>query len=157
MRRKENPLIGRACARCGAGFKFRLSLYRKERQFCSRACANAVFRGKNRKIPDATVLAHLYVVKNMSLTQIGAVYKVSHKQVSAALERLGIKRRKHTVAVQCIVSGCTASAVKILNKTNGSRYGTRCHWHLKLHRAKLSREYRRRVKGIPRERWRHAA
>ena len=129
--------------------------FRNPRHFCGRACHLADQRDRRRKLPfNVMIVVDLYLNKNRSTAQIAEIYGCNHKQVRALLLRQGVKLRRKTSTKTCIVSGCNRPAAKILHRGNNSLYGTRCWWHRKLHRAKVHRDYQRRRRGTPPEKWR---
>lgn len=123
------------------------------RRFCSRTCQTEPARSRQRKLPEAHVVAELYWTDRLSLTDIARRYGCTPSTVSKFMKSRNIKRRPavKTGATACIE--CGRPAVKT-TRSNGSRYGARCEFHRLVYVAKLSRDYYRKRNAVPRERWR---
>jgi hypothetical protein len=93
------------------------------------------------KVPaDFDLLYDLYVVKNLTTTEIAAMFDTTHCSVRHRLLDVGILARKVGISryTICIEEGCDKPIYRILHKTNGSWYGKRCFEHHKQHRHRVS-------------------
>lgn len=99
---------------------------------------------RGRVIPrDKHLLETLYWTENRSLTEVAALFDVTHKSVSRVFHILGIAVRPRRTKGQsrwrhCVE--CGASVVKVWHATNGSHYGKRCREHQAAHKHRLMRE-----------------
>ena len=139
------------CRYCGITFLTN----RTTRQYCSLRCHLARQCAKHRKLPAASALIKEYLVQLLSTVKIARKYKVTPKTVRSALMRAGVQLRRcgPTTTASCVEKGCGNPIQKIKHPINGSIYGRRCKRHWKLHRARLGRVYRRKVLGVPKDRW----
>jgi hypothetical protein len=144
------------CKACGAKFKWLSSNPNAKREFCSRRCNLKEHRERRRKLPDGEKLRELYVKQGLSTPEIARMYNASDpKTVREALIKAGVKLRGPgpRKRLTCAETGCNNPVQRILHKGNGSLYGTLCKMHRILQRRELGREYTRRMKKIPPERW----
>lgn len=128
---------------CGKTFRFRIRPKTdpvKRGHYCEQAHAIKHVSWQRRKVPaDHDLLYDLYVVKNMTTTEIGKMFDVNHHAVRHRLLDVGLRPRKVGISryTICIEEGCGKPIHRILHKTNGSWYGRRCFDHWVAHRKKV--------------------
>jgi len=126
------------------------------RRFCSGRCHLESQRDKRRKLPINPLIVIRLYRSGLSTTELSQQFGVAPRDISKYLKKHGEPRRKkgRQGATTCKIADCGKPPHKIRHAGNGSRYGTLCRWHWRLHRASLSRVYGRKIRDIPPERWR---
>lgn len=101
---------------------------------------------------DNVEIRRLYTVEGLSLTDIAERFGCSHSSIGRRLAAMGIERRpfRRPAATHCF---CGKPAFKAPND-RGIEAGTRCKLHWRLARAEACRNFVRRRRQIPPERWR---
>lgn len=137
------------CTVCGCLFYYRCSPGRtKQRVACSPACARCLAQRARQILPTDGSVERRYVLRHWSTPKLAKYYGVADpKVVRDHLVKRGVKLRRHTVPVKCVLNYCHEPAFKIRHAGNGCRYGRLCRQHWKKHRAWLSRVYKRKVRG----------
>jgi hypothetical protein len=134
---------------CGKEFVFRVrpkTEADRGRYCCQRHAIKHVSIQRIQIPADFDLLYDLYVVKNMTTTEIGKMFSTGHGAVRHRLLDVGIKPRKVGISryTICVEDGCDKPVYRIQHKTNGSWYGKRCREHWKGHRKKICADYAKR-------------
>ena len=141
------------CERCGEKFEYWFSSKDSVRRFCGVRCHLKSQHVMRAKLPDAGTLRELYLKRNLSTPKIGEMYGADARSVNAALRKAGITIRRKTKTITCTVEGCSNPVKKIRHSNNGALYGTLCARHRYEHRLEMARDYARKVRNIPPEKW----